>query len=157
MRALILGVAMLGLTTSLAVAEGDPAAGKTVFAKCAACHSVGEGAKNRVGPQLNDLFGSVAGTVPGFNFSAAMVQKGKEGLTWTPETFAQFIKKPAAFVPGTKMPFGGLPNDADIANLTAYLLTFSPNFAPAAPDASASSAPEASSSSAAPAASSSAQ
>jgi cytochrome c len=156
MKAVVLGLALVGLTAGVALADGDPAAGKTVFGKCAACHSVGDGAKNRVGPVLNDLFGSVAGTVPSFNFSAAMVQKGKDGLVWTPETFAQFITKPQAFVPGTKMPFAGLPNATDVANVTAYLLTFSPNYS-AAPAAAAPGAPAAAPAAPAPASSSAAQ
>jgi len=146
MKAVVLGLALVGLTAGVALADGDPAAGKTVFGKCAACHSVGDGAKNRVGPALNDIFGTPAGTVPNFNFSAAMVQKGKDGLVWTPDTFAQFITKPQAFVPGTKMPFAGLPNATDVANLTAYLLTFSPNYTP---DAAAAPAAAPASSSAA--------
>jgi cytochrome c len=145
MKALVVGLALVGLTAGVALADGDPAAGKTVFGKCAACHSVGDGAKNRVGPALNDIFGTAAGTVPAFNFSPAMVQKGKDGLIWTPETFAQFITKPQAFVPGTKMPFAGLPNPTDVANVTAYLLTFSPNYKPDAAAAPAAAAPASSS------------
>lgn len=125
-----------------AYADGDAAAGKDVFKKCAACHAVGEGAKNRVGPVLNDLFGRVAGTYPDFKYSQAMIDAGAGGLTWTPETFHPYIHKPKDVVPGTKMTFGGLADQTDIENLTAYLLTLSPNYvaAPPADAAGASSA-----------------
>jgi cytochrome c len=134
MKALVLGVALLGLSAGVALADGDAAAGKKVFSKCAACHSVGEGAKAKTGPALNDVFGAVAG-VGDYNFSAAMVKKGEEGLVWTPETFAEFIKGPKAYVPGTKMTFAGLKDDTQIADITAYLLTMSPNYVPGGAEA----------------------
>lgn len=112
-------------------AAGDAAAGETVFKKCAACHAVGEGAKNKVGPHLNDVLGRTAGTLEGFKYSPAMIKAGEEGLVWTPETLAEFLAKPKDFVKGTKMAFGGLPNPDDAANVIAYLQTFSPDYVPA--------------------------
>jgi cytochrome c2 len=146
MRILLIAAAVTILASGGAWAAGDAAAGKAVFKKCAACHAAGEGAQNRVGPVLNDLFGRVAGTYPKFSYSQAMIDAGKNGLTWTPETFGPYIRKPRDVVPGTKMTFAGLSDQADIDNLTAYLLTLSPNFV-AQP---ATDAPAASSSSAAP-------
>lgn len=112
-------------------AAGDAAAGETVFKKCAACHAVGEGAKNKVGPVLNEVFGRTAGTLEGFKYSPAMVKAGEEGLVWTHETLTEFITKPRDFIKGTKMAFGGLPKPDDVANVIAYLQTFSPDYVPA--------------------------
>jgi cytochrome c len=138
---------ILALTAALAVsfaaggalAAGDAEAGKAEFKKCAACHAVGEGATNRVGPVLNDVFGRVAGTFEGYKYSQAMVDAGAGGLVWTPETMAKFLHKPKDFVPGTKMSFAGLAKEDAIANLEAYLLTLSPNYVPEAPADGASS------------------
>jgi cytochrome c len=104
-----------------------------------ACHAVGEGATNRVGPVLNDVFGRVAGTFEGYKYSKAMVDAGAGGLVWTPETMAQFLHKPKDFVPGTKMTFAGIADETAIKNLEAYLLTLSPNYVPEAPADGASS------------------
>lgn len=147
---------LLGVAAALSLlaiapswADGDAAAGKDVFKKCMACHAAGEGATNRVGPVLNDLFGRQAGTYPGYKYSQAMIDAGTGGLVWNPEIFGKYIHKPKDVVPGTKMTFGGLPDQADIDNLTAYLLTLSPNFVPAPADgASSAPASEASSSAA---------
>lgn len=141
MKVLILAAAMSVLAMGTALADGDPAAGKDVFKKCAACHAAGEGATNRVGPVLNDLFGRVAGTFTNYKYSQALIDAGTGGLVWTPETFGKYIHKPRDMVPGTKMTFPGLPEQTDIDNLTAYLLTLSPNYVPAAPAAASSSAP----------------
>lgn len=102
--------------------------GEEVFKKCRSCHAVGEDARNKVGPVLNDLFGRAAATVDGFRYSNAMTEKGTEGLVWTPEIFDEYITDPRAYVPGTKMAYRGLPDADDRTALIAYLLTFSPDF-----------------------------
>ena len=136
----------LGLVVST-LAVGAPAfaqdadAGATVFKRCAACHAVGEGAKNKVGPELNELFGRVAGGLADYKYSKAMIEAGQAGLVWTPETVAPYLHKPKEAVPGTKMSFPGLPNDKDVGNLIAYLATFSPNYVPADAAAPAEAAP----------------
>ncbi len=126
-----------------ALAQGDAEQGKTEFKKCMACHAAGEGATNRVGPVLNDVFGRVAGTYEGYNYSKAMVDKGAAGLVWEHDTLSEFLHKPRDFVPGTKMTFAGISDQAAIDNLLAYLLTFSPDYVPA--DAASSEASGASS------------
>lgn len=147
MKISILAVAAavaVSLAASSAYAQGDADAGKNEFKKCMACHAVGEGATNRVGPVLNDVFGRVAGTFEGYKYSKVMVEAGAGGLVWTPETMAQFLQKPKDFVPGTKMTFAGIADETAIKNLEAYLLTLSPSYMPeAVADASseASSAP----------------
>jgi len=117
---LVAGAALAFLTGS-ALAAGDPAAGEKVFAKCKACHKVGEGATNLVGPELNGLDGRKAGAAAGFNYSDAM--KGS-GITWAEAPFTEFVKKPSAKVAGTKMVFPGLAADQDAADLWAYLAGF---------------------------------
>ena len=99
----------------------DAAAGEKSFAKCRACHQVGEKARNGVGPTLNGLFGRVAGKVEGYNYSPA---NKSSGITWTEETFAKYIQDPRAAMPGNKMAFAGIKNEKEIADLTAYLKQF---------------------------------
>ena len=135
MRVLALSLLVSALLAAPAFAEGDVAAGEKVFKKCAACHSIGEGAKNKVGPELNNLIGRVAGTHPDFNYSKAMIDAGAGGLVWTSETLHHYLIKPRDFVKGTKMSFPGLPEQADIDNVVAYLESFSA--APAADPAAA--------------------
>jgi cytochrome c len=110
-------LALAGLASGQAMAQ-DAEAGEKVFAKCRACHQVGETAKNGVGPKLNGLIGRTAGSVEGYNYSEA--NKGS-GLTWDEATFREYIKNPRAKVPGTKMIFAGITNEKDIDNLVAYL------------------------------------
>jgi cytochrome c len=102
----------------------DVAAGEQSFRKCIACHSVGDGAKNKVGPQLNGLDGRLAGTAEDYNYSDA--NKGS-GITWDEATFREYIKDPRAKVPGTKMVFAGIHNEEETGNLWAYLKQFDAN------------------------------
>jgi len=92
-----------------------------VFRKCSACHQVGEGATNRVGPHLNGVFGRTAGSVEGFRYSDAMRAAGEAGLAWTQDEMAAFLADPRGYMPGTKMSFAGLRNGDDVAAVNAYL------------------------------------
>lgn len=107
-----------------AQADGDADKGKRVFKKCAACHAVGEKAKHKVGPHLNDILGRTAGAVEGYKYSKAMRAAGEDGLVWSAETIGEYLAKPRAFLKGTKMAFPGLKKDADRADVIAYLSTF---------------------------------
>lgn len=102
----------------------DVEAGKTVFAQCKACHQVGEGAKNTVGPILNGIIGRAAGQVAGYTYSEVNKKSGK---TWDDATFTTYIKDPKAMMPGTKMVYVGLKDDKKIADLLAYLKGFGPD------------------------------
>jgi cytochrome c len=102
----------------------DAEAGAQVFRKCMACHSIGPGAKNKVGPELNGLDGRHSGTAPGYSYSAA---NKKSGIVWNEETFKKYIKDPRAMIPGTKMIFPGIKKQKDIDNLWAYLKQFGPD------------------------------
>jgi len=116
-RIAIAGFATLALISS-AWADGDAAAGATVFAQCSACHAVGAGAQNNVGPVLNGVVGRPAGTYPSYRYSTAMK---RSGLTWDEATLKQYLQGPDKLLPGTKMAFPGLASDADLANVIAYL------------------------------------
>lgn len=121
--AVALAFSSLMFAASSASAQ-DVAAGEKSFAKCRACHQVGETAKNGVGPMLNGLFGRVAGTVPSYNYSEA---NKKSGITWSAESFATYIRDPRAAMPGNKMAFAGIKNDKEVADLTAFLKQFGPD------------------------------
>ena len=105
---------------STAMAQ-DAAAGKTSFNKCLACHAIGEGAKNKVGPVLNGLNGRKSGTAPDYNYSDA---NKNSGITWDEATFKEYIKDPKAKIPGTKMAFAGIKNEKEAGDLWAYLSSF---------------------------------
>ena len=114
---LVLG--FLSLTVS--AAAQDAANGEKVYAQCRACHQVGPTAKNAVGPVLNGLFGRQAGSVEGYNYSAA---NKTSGLTWDEATFREYIKDPKAKIPGTKMVYAGLKDEQRIKDLIGYLKQF---------------------------------
>jgi cytochrome c len=127
MRNVVLSLALAAvsaLAVSTSAMAQDAAAGEKVFIKCKACHQIGEGAKNLVGPELNGVVGRKAGTVEGYSYSEA--NKGS-GITWDEATLKEYLKNPKAKVPGTKMAFAGLQNEADIDNVIAYLKQFGPD------------------------------
>jgi cytochrome c len=133
-EAILVWLLAAGFMTGAALAQ-DVDAGAKVFKKCGACHSVGEGARNKVGPILNDLFGRTAGVVEGYKYSNDMIAAGKAGLVWNEETITQFVTKPKDLVKKTKMSFAGLRKEEDRVNLLAYLQTFSAAPAPEEPKA----------------------
>src|SRR6201993_4007795 len=107
-------------TVSGALAQGA-AAGKTAFNKCLPCHSIGEGAKNKVGPELNGIDGRKSGTAADYNYSDA---NKNSGITWNEAQFKEYIKDPKAKIPGTKMVFAGIKNEKEVNDLWAYLSQF---------------------------------
>ncbi|HDZ75245.1 MAG TPA: cytochrome c family protein, partial [Aurantimonas coralicida] len=124
--------AIVGFLASPALGAGDADAGKKVFNKCRACHAVGEGAANKIGPQLNELFGRAAGGLADYKYSPAMMKAGEDGVVWGEATLLDFLADPKGFVSGTKMGFAGLKKEDDRDNVIAYLATFSSESAAAA-------------------------
>ena len=115
--------ATLALSSFAAQAQ-DLAAGEQSFKKCLPCHAVGDGAANKVGPQLNGLDGRKAGTAPDYAYSDA---NKNSGMVWNEATFKDYIVNPMAKIPGTKMAFPGIKNETEIGNLWAYLKQFGPD------------------------------
>ena len=118
-RALLAGAALAFIVATTASAA-DPAAGQKVFkSQCSICHSVAKG-RNIIGPSLFGVVGRKAGTEPGFSYSKA---NANSGLTWDEATLEKYLADPQKMVPGTKMTYAGLKNDAERADLIAYLAT----------------------------------
>jgi len=115
-----LAVIVLSAASSTARAQ-DVEAGKTSFVKCMACHAIGEGAKNKVGPELNGLNGRKSSTAPNYSYSDA---NKNSGITWSEAEFKDYIKDPKAKIPGTKMIFAGIKNEKEVNDLWAFLAQY---------------------------------
>jgi cytochrome c len=112
--------AILGLMVVLigsARADGDAERGEARFQDCAACHKL-EAGNNNVGPSLHGIFERKAGALSDFRYSPAMK---RSGISWTPESLDKFITDPQAMVPANRMPYAGMANPGDRADLIAYL------------------------------------
>lgn len=96
----------------------DAEHGKAVFKACAACHATDHA--NRVGPGLEEVVGRKAGTIPGFRYSNAMKNSG---IVWDTKTLDEYLESPQKAVPGNRMPYAGLKDATDRADLVAYLVT----------------------------------
>ena len=120
MKLLVLASLALAATMGMAKAQ-DLAAGEQSFRKCSPCHSVGEDARNKVGPELNGLDGRKSGTVADYSYSDA---NKKAEITWSKDTFKDYIQNPMAKIPGTKMAFAGIKNETEINNLWTFISQF---------------------------------
>jgi cytochrome c len=110
-------------TSTAAMAQaGNPEAGEDVFKKCRACHAVGAGAENKVGPQLNGIIGRKSGTVEGFNYSEANKEAGVKGLVWSEDELMKYLESPLTYMPKNKMAFAGLKDEQDRRDVIAYLI-----------------------------------
>ena len=118
MRMRVLLVAAVAvLAAGAARADGDAARGEKRFEECATCHSTERGVNN-VGPSLFGVLGRTAGEIADFRYSPAM---RTSGITWSAQTLDKFIADPQQEVPGNRMPFAGMPDAGDRADLIAYL------------------------------------
>jgi cytochrome c len=121
---------VLALSVSAGAVEGNVDDGKKIFLKCAVCHGIGD-TKKPIGPNLNNVVGRTAGTEPEFlakkgaGYSQAMIKAGEGGLVWDVANIAEYIEDPKKKVPGNKMAFPGLKKEQEIADVIAYISTFS--------------------------------
>src|SRR6266403_3211771 len=120
MKRVSIAIVALACSAGAAVA-GDIAAGEKTFKKCIPCHTIGETAKNSIGPIQNGLKGRKSGTVPGYNYTEA---NKNSGITWDEATFKDYIKDPKAKIPGTKMVFAGIKNEQEASDLWAFLAQY---------------------------------
>ena len=123
---------MLGSTVLAPVMAAEPAAapatstadspeykrGKLLYIQCRACHDLQAGKPHKVGPNLHGFVGRKAGTIEGFNFSAALKSSP---LTWDDATILKWLEKPSALVPGNTMAFAGIANPKDRNAMLVYL------------------------------------
>ena len=98
--------------------EGDLENGRRVFARCRSCHTLPEGGANMTGPNLWGLFGREAGAHPDFRYSEALQAAD---FQWEAEQLDQWLAAPREFLPGNRMAFAGIPDEADRRDLIAYL------------------------------------
>ncbi len=118
-RAIFTGIIAASLATP--ALAGDPASGARVFrAQCSACHSTAARAAGGVGPGLFGVVDRKAGTRPGYTYSAPMKNSG---LIWTASELATYLAAPGRIVHGTKMPYAGLHDPAQLSDLISFLQT----------------------------------
>ena len=106
----------INITTVMAL--GDIASGEKIFKKCAACHSINKGGKNKIGPALYNVVGRAVGGVNDYKYSKTLASYGKE---WTFEELNGFLTKPSSYLKGTKMSYAGLRKEKDRASVIKYL------------------------------------
>ena len=100
------------------MALGDISSGEKIFKKCAACHSIIKGGKNKIGPALYNVVGRQVGGVSDYKYSKALA---KYERAWTFEELNGFLLKPAKWIKGTKMAYAGLRKEKDRASVIKYL------------------------------------
>ena len=100
------------------MALGDVVSGEKIFKKCAACHSINKGGKNKIGPALYNVVGRAVGGVDDYKYSKTLASYNKD---WTFEELNGFLQKPASYLKGTKMSYAGLRKEKDRASVIKYL------------------------------------
>ena len=103
---------------SIFMALGNVTSGEKIFKKCAACHSINKGLKNKIGPALYNVVGRTVGGLDDYKYSKTLASYGKQ---WTFEELNGFLQKPASYLKGTKMSYAGLRKEKDRASIIKYL------------------------------------
>ncbi len=110
--------ALFVIASSAALADGDVKKGAKVFKTCKACHTLKEGGKSKVGPNLYGVFGRTSGTFEGFKFSKAMKEAA---IVWDEKTITDYVTNPKKYIPKNKMAFKGIKKEKQRVDLIAYL------------------------------------
>jgi len=112
-------LSFITVATPTLVYAQDVAAGKKVFRRCTACHTVDEGGKNKVGPNLWGIFGATAGArAIGYKYSDSLKASG---VVWDDATMSDYLENPRKMIPKTRMAFPGLKKPEQRADVIAYL------------------------------------
>mgnify|MGYP002622007302 CR=1 FL=1 len=104
----------------------DAAAGQRVYNQCRACHTINEGGRNGVGPNLHGIVGQKAAQREGFRYSPNMRELAEGGLAWTEENLRDWLTRPQAFLPDNAMNFGGFRNRTEDRDSVIAFLRASP-------------------------------
>ena len=115
--ALILLATASVFAAGIARADGDAKRGEKLFEECRACHATERGVHG-VGPTLYGVFGRRAGALDDFRYSPALK---KSGITWTAQVMDAYVGDPQKAVPANRMPYGGMPEARDRADLVVYM------------------------------------
>ncbi|TDT99463.1 MULTISPECIES: c-type cytochrome [Azorhizobium] len=124
MTRILLAVLALAASTALASADADVAKGEQAFKKCMACHAVGPDAKTKVGPPLNGIVGAKWAHFEGYAYSEDIKAGAAAGKVWDEATLNDYLTNPKVLAPKGKMAFIGIKNEAERADLIAYLAQF---------------------------------
>ncbi|WP_328734266.1 c-type cytochrome [Falsiroseomonas selenitidurans] len=120
MRFLTYGLMAAFAIAPMAAQAQDAAAGQRVFNQCRACHTINEGGRNGVGPNLHGVVGRAAGSIEGFRYSANM-REWAPGKTWDEALLTQYLTNPKSVLPRGSMSFVGLRNPQQVQDVIAYL------------------------------------
>lgn len=118
MKRTLIVMAVAGLFAAN-LAHADAKRGEKLFEECSACHNLQPNAAS-VGPDLHGVFGRKAGAVDTFRYSPAL---RKSGITWSRQTLDNYLADPQKVVPANRMPYAGMPDAKDRADLLDYLQT----------------------------------
>ena len=117
-RTILIGMTLAVTAIAVHAQQGDPKRGEKAFEACRACHAV-DGKANEVGPALSGVFGRKAAERDDFRYSPALK---RSGIVWNAKTMDGFIADPQKVVEGNRMPFSGMPDARERADLIAYML-----------------------------------
>ena len=123
MRRIALSAALLFTAALPAMAQEAPPGQRVFRTQCGACHTVEQGGRNGVGPNLHGIVGRRMGAVEGFRYSANVRAENEKGTAWSEETLRAYIAAPKSVLPTGTMPYAGLRNQQQLDDLVAFLKT----------------------------------